>query len=144
MLKICFLSLHSYPLIKDEDFEFAGGAEVEQVALAKELVERGYEVIFVTYSFRADDKFSVESKNKIQIIKTYFRGGAKRINILSKAMRIWKALKAADADVYFHEAGSYGILPIFSQIQRRKFVHRVSSDIFALVGGYSPSRLTNR
>lgn len=50
-LKICFFSLNAYPMLVRKDFGFAGGAELQQVILAKELVKRGFEVTFIVRDF---------------------------------------------------------------------------------------------
>jgi len=48
-LKVCFLSLSAYPILSKANLGFVGGAELQQVFIAKELQSRGYEVSFVTY-----------------------------------------------------------------------------------------------
>jgi len=45
-----------------------------------------------------------------------------------KCGSLWSSLRKAGADVYFHEAGSHGVLPLFCYINKKKFVHRIASD----------------
>jgi hypothetical protein len=49
MVKICFVSLNSISLLSKSSVEYMGGAEFQQVTLAKELLNRGHEIIFLTY-----------------------------------------------------------------------------------------------
>jgi glycosyltransferase involved in cell wall biosynthesis len=140
-MRICFLSLNSYPILTIEDFGYGGGAEVEQVSLARELIAHGYDVSFVTYSH---GNKKIEKVNGITIIKTYERDKANKMSILQKYKLIWSALKKADADTYFHECGASGVLPLFCSINRKKFVYRIMSDAVVLgiplSGNYSFSQ----
>jgi len=53
-------------------------------------------------------------------------------------------LKKANTDIYFHEAGSTGVLPLFCCLNRKKFVYRIPSDAVVLSkplsGSYGLSR----
>ena len=49
--KVCFISLNAYVLLPQKNLGFTGGAELQQVLLAKELSKRGFEVSFVTFDF---------------------------------------------------------------------------------------------
>ncbi|MCW4029670.1 MAG: glycosyltransferase family 4 protein [Candidatus Bathyarchaeota archaeon] len=132
-MKICFLSLNSYPTIADQqDSEYAGGAEVEQVILGKKLYDKGCAIAFVTYWHGTERKEVIKG---IEIIKTYKRDAVSRISSFRKVISIFSALKKANADVYVHEAGSTGVLPIFCFIFRKKFVHRIATD--SMVTGVS-------
>lgn len=128
-MKICFLSLNSYPLLTGKNLGYAGGAEVEQVCLAKELVAQGHDVCFVTYYHGRN---SVESVNSIKVIKTYERDKACEMSVFLKFGSIWSALEKANTDIYFHEAGSRGVLPLFCYVKRKKFVYRIPSDAVVL------------
>ena len=131
-LKICFLSLNSYPTLARKNLGYVGGAEVEQVTLAREMVSQGFEVCFVTYNY---SRGKMEKINKIEIIPSYSRDGSNKINILKKYRTLLASLRKANANIYFHEAGSYGVLPISCFLNRRKFIHRIASD--AIVQGKS-------
>lgn len=123
--KLCFVSLSSYPLLRGENLGYAGGAEVQQVILARELVKHNYEVTFITYS---DGQPSTECVGDIDVIKVYKREDVTNLSLLAKAWAVWKAMKKADADIYFYEAGAAGVVPIFCFLRRRKFIHYISSD----------------
>jgi glycosyltransferase involved in cell wall biosynthesis len=128
-MKICFLSLNSYPLLTGKSLGYVGGAEVEQVHLGRELVAKGHSVFFVTYRHGEEQ---TENAGGIKIVKTYEREKADRISVLQKYRLLWSSLKEVDANLYFHEAGSYGVLPLFSYLHRKKFVYRIASDAIVL------------
>lgn len=134
-MKICFLSLLSYPLLTGKNLGYTGGAEVEQVHLGTELVAQGHSVCFVTYYYGQEQ---IENVSGIEIVKTYDREKASEINTLLKYRSIWSALKKANADIYFHEAGATGVLPLFCCLNRKKFVYRIPSDAVVLGRPYFP------
>jgi len=140
-MKICFLSLNSYPVLTGKNLGYAGGAEVEQVHLGRELATKGYDVCFVTYRHGLNQ---TENVGGIKVIKTYEREKAGEMNALLKYKFIWSALKKANTDIYFHEAGATGVLPLFCCLNRKKFVYRIPSDAVVLskplFGSYSLSR----
>jgi glycosyltransferase involved in cell wall biosynthesis len=106
-----------------------GGAEVEQVSLARELIAQGYDVSFVTYSHGGRQ---IEDVDGINIIKTYERDKSDKISVLQKYKLVWSALEKAKADIYFHESGATGVLPLFCAMNRKKFVYRIASDAVVL------------
>lgn len=133
-MKICFLSLPSYPTLTNQNMGYAGGAEVEQVHLGKELHSRGYTVCFVTYAY--GDK-SIKSADGIEIIQTYPRELAGKISVLEKYVSVFSALKSANADLYFHESGAVGVLPFFRLFTAAKVAYRVPSDTVVLLESLS-------
>ncbi|MHA1833651.1 MAG: glycosyltransferase family 4 protein [Candidatus Baldrarchaeia archaeon] len=137
-MKICFLSLNSYPMLTGKNLGYAGGAEVQQVHLGRELVIKGYNVCFVTYLY---GRKQIENVDGIKIIKTYNREKAAQISVLTKYVSIWSALKKANADIYFHSAGATGVLPAFCSLNKKRFVYRIPSDAIvlskSLSGNYS-------
>lgn len=123
-VKICFVSLSSYSLLKGWDLKFAGGAEVQQVELAKQLSKEGYEISFVTYS----EKNVIEQIDGIKIIPSYDRNKTKNISFLQKGLSIWKRLKEADADIYFYRSGSPGIVALFCRLNQKKNLNSIASN----------------
>jgi glycosyltransferase involved in cell wall biosynthesis len=128
-VKVCFLSLSAYPTLTNKNLGYAGGAEVEQICLGQELTNHGFDVCFVTYS--SGHKLN-ENASKIEIIETYNRNRASKLNILRKLQALFRALKKANADIYFHESGSIGVLPLFCLLNMKKFVYRIPSDSVVL------------
>jgi len=116
-------------LLKDANLGYVGGAEVEQVSLGKELSSLGQNVCFITYYYGHKQ---TENIHGISVVKAYSRAEVRKSNSFSKIKSIWHCLKKVNADIYFHEAGAIGFLPIFSDIRRKKFVHRIASDAVVL------------
>jgi len=124
--KICFVSLDSYPLLAGNNTEVVGGAEVQQVILAKELLKHGFKVTFVTYG---NEPASTEYIDNIEVIKIGKRTPTLYLNLFPRAWCIWKAMRKADADIYFHRAGASGlVVAIFCYLRRKRFVHYIPSD----------------
>ncbi len=128
-MRICFLSLDSYPVLTMKNWGYAGGAEVEQVALGRELIRRGHDVSFITYHNGLND---IEDVQGIKVIKTYRRDKAMKLSSYEKFKSVWSSLRKAQADLYFHESGATGILPSFCCINRKKFVYRIPSDAMVI------------
>ena len=62
-IKICILSEYAYFLIKGENTRI-GGAELQMVLLAKELIKKSYDVSFVTFE-KTNNDFEKIGKLKI-------------------------------------------------------------------------------
>ena len=124
-IKICFVSLNSYPLLKKFDLGYAGGAEIQQVAISKKLAEKGYNIIFITYG--TGNSIETESCG-IKILQTYSRSHAKDINLFKKIYYLYLKMQAADADIYYYHAGSPGIVTIIAKLLRKKIVYHIASD----------------
>lgn len=123
--KVCFVSLSSYPTLTEKNLGYVGGAEVQQVFLAKELVKHSYKVSFITYG---DEQTSTEYVGDIEVIKVYRQEDASRLSLVTKVRSIWKAMRKANADIYFHEAGAAGVVSLFCFLQRKKFIQYIPSD----------------
>jgi len=124
-LKICFVSLSSYPLLTETHLEYIGGAELQQVVLAKELKRRGYEISFITYGKNSDE---IKKVNGIEIVPAYDRNEIKNLSFLRKTLCIWKKMKEVNADIYFYRAGSPGISSIFGKLQQKIIINLIASD----------------
>jgi glycosyltransferase involved in cell wall biosynthesis len=126
-VKICFVSLNSYHLMIERNSSYAGGAEVQQIEIAKELKKRGYEISFITYG---DKNNNMETKNihGFNILFGYNRSQVDQLGFFRKALCIWKKMKEADADIYYHSAGSSGIATLFCRLNKKKIIIRISSD----------------
>lgn len=124
-MKICFVSLSSSSLISQSSGNYIGGAEIQQVEIAKELLKRGYNISFITYS---DNYFlGIKKIDNLSIYPVYPREGYNK-RWLRKALTIYKKMKEIDADVYIHQAGSPGIVSIFSFLHKKKMIKIIASD----------------
>lgn len=123
--RICFVSPHSYPLLAERCTGFIGGAEVLQIILAKELIKHGFEISFITYG---NSGTPVEHLDGIKIFKVYPAEEASHLNLPLKIWHFLKAMRHADAHIYFHESGAYGIVSLFCRLARKKFIRYIASD----------------
>jgi glycosyltransferase involved in cell wall biosynthesis len=114
MLKpsICFVSLPIYHLLADSgSSRFCGGAELQQLLIARELAERGYPVSFVTLDhgqgqdvqigpFRVLGAF--QPKAGLPLIRFYY----------PRLSGIVRALRRADADIYYIRGAAFELAPL--------------------------------
>jgi glycosyltransferase involved in cell wall biosynthesis len=124
-IKICFVSLNSYHLLIEKNSSYVGGAEVQQIELARELKKRGYEISFITYG---NDNKQSEMKNGLEVISTYKKQDSNNLNFLKKMVIIWKKMKEVDADIYIHHTGSPGITTLFAKLLQKKIIKSISSN----------------
>ncbi|WP_048082729.1 glycosyltransferase family protein [Methanobacterium arcticum] len=121
--KICFLAPTAYSLLKGKASKNIIGPDVDQFTLAKELLNHGHKITFITFYEEGPKE---EFVGQIRIIKTYKPNS--QINIFSKMKCIWKALKKSDSDIYFHYGDSLGIISLFSYLMKKKSIYRIGSD----------------
>ena len=125
-LKICFISLGAYSMLSGTNEALIGGAELQQVLLAKELVKANADVTFVVFDHHQKSP-SPEIINGIRIIKSYPVDTPSGIRF-SKLYFVWKALDQANADIYFLRWGLAGITSFYSFFKNKKFIYSVASD----------------
>jgi glycosyltransferase involved in cell wall biosynthesis len=117
----------------------AGGAERQMVLLARALAERGHTVAHVTY--RPKDPVALAYPLTLVYRDDY--GGDRRIvGPLAEARAVWKALKAANADVVVLRTASplVAVAAIYCRLAGRAFVFS-SSNISDFTLERMPSRL---
>lgn len=98
---ICFVSLSAFPLLAgDTETEIIGGAELQQVFVAKRLVERGYLVSMVCLDFGQDNQVVLDG---VKVFRAYrIDEGVPILRFLwPRLTSIWRCLRAADADIYY-------------------------------------------
>jgi len=123
--KICFVSLGSLPLLTlNENLRYAGGAELKQVLIARELVKRKYIVSFIVHNEKNHEQ--TNSFDDIIMVKSYQR--SKNITFFKKVRMLWKSLKEANSDVYIQATYPPGIVALYCFIHRKKFIKWLSSD----------------
>jgi glycosyltransferase involved in cell wall biosynthesis len=125
--KICILSEYAYPLLTGKISRY-GGAELQMTLLAKELVNRKYDVSFVTF-----EKSSV-SPESIHGLKVYnpFNNKGTGYSYLNphNLYLLLKVLNKINADIFIQRASTplTGILAFYSQLKNKTFIFSSSSD----------------
>jgi glycosyltransferase involved in cell wall biosynthesis len=125
--KICFCALGAYPLLSKTNISLIGGAEVQQALIAKELVKKGFDVSFIE---RDHGQKQIEEREGIKIFKTYPCDSPPGVQ-LYKLRSVWKALKHANADIYYARATIllFVIATFFCILRRKKLVYAISGEI---------------
>ena len=122
-IRVCFIAPKAYPIFNPSVETVFGGAEVDLYLLATELAkDEGVEVSFVVADYGQPDG---EVREGVRLYKSL----RCRQNPLTGAVKVWAALKKADADIYMHEAASMGtsLAAAFCRRYRRAFVYRTAS-----------------
>jgi len=126
---ICFVSPEAYPILAGTDDELVGGAELQQVLLAKELAKNGYEVSFIVGDFGQDE---IEIIDGVKAIKSYKLGyGNRKLRFMHDTYLLMKAMKKANADIYFQRCvfHTMGKVALFTNLHKKKFVFSAGSDL---------------
>lgn len=136
---ICFIAPNAFPvLIEDPATPFVGGAELQQVMIAKGLVRRGYPVSMICLDFGQEDAIEIEG---VRILRAFRRDeGIPVIRFIwPRLTGIWDCLKRADADIYYQRAAASwtGVMARYCHRHERK-------SIFAAAGNPNFHRNTDR
>jgi glycosyltransferase involved in cell wall biosynthesis len=127
MDSICFISFEAYPLIKNIPGN-VGGAELQQVLLARELADRGYNVYFVVFDYGQPN---IEVINKIYIYKTFSKKELFGLGKLRAVKKLWSVLSTINADVYYHRAAvsASPLILGFCKMFNKKYTLAIASDL---------------
>lgn len=123
-LKVCFVSPKAYPLFNSTVKGVFGGAEVDLYLLATELAkDKDFEVSCITADYNQPKTEIIEN---VKIIKSLnFKQ-----NQITGAIRIWKAMKKANANIYMMKTPSPGVplVAAFCKLHKKTFVYRAASE----------------
>jgi glycosyltransferase involved in cell wall biosynthesis len=123
-IRVCFISPKAYPLFNPDVKGVFGGAEVDLYFLATELAkDKDFAVSCLTADYGQQETETIEG---VRIIKTLnFKE-----NPLVGAVKVWKGLRKADAQIYFQKAASWGtfLVALFCKFHKRIFFYRTASE----------------
>ena len=123
-IRVCFIAPKAYPLFKPQIKEVVGGAEVDMYFLATELAkDDNFAISFLTADYGQPETETIEG---VRIIKTLdFKERP-----LAGAIKVWKGLRKADAQIYFQKAASWGtfLVALFCRSHKRIFIYRTASE----------------
>ena len=128
---VCIVGLANLQVLAPEHARSGvGGAERQQVMLARALARRGFDVSMIVYDRGQPDGQVWDG------ITTYAAYGATEglpglRFIHPRSTRLWSAMKRADADIYYFScAGMHlGVAAMFARSYGRKVVFRIASDM---------------
>lgn len=98
--RINFHAPYLYPVLRPGAAEFVGGAEVQQAAIARGLVERGFDVSVATCDYGQGRRVAIDGITVLAMFPPY-RGIPVLRFFHPRLTRTVGALLAADAEVYY-------------------------------------------
>jgi glycosyltransferase involved in cell wall biosynthesis len=121
---ICFVAPNAFPLLSGRgNAEFIGGAELQQVLIAKQLVARGYRVSMICLDFGQVDGVTIDG---ITVLRAFdLKAGVPIVRFVwPRLIKVWRSMKRADADIYYQRAASVwtGVMAVFCKWHRKKCV----------------------
>ncbi len=136
---VCFVAPHAFPLLSGSaDIELVGGAELQQVLVARGLVNRGYRVTMICLNYGQPDRIEIDG---ICVLRSFRPNeGVPVIRFLwPRLTSMWACLTRADADIYYQRtAGVWtGVVAAFCKRNHKK-------SIFAAAGNPDLVRNTPR
>jgi glycosyltransferase involved in cell wall biosynthesis len=127
---VCFVAINAYPLLAgDQEIPVVGGAELQQIIIAKELVKRGHPVSMVCLDFGQPDNVVIDG---IRVLKAYRPDEG--VPILRffwpRLASLWNCMKRTEADVYYQRAAGMqtGVVAAFCKRHGKKSVFAVAGD----------------
>lgn len=134
--RICFIESAAYAVLDGSiGASSTGGESVQQTLLARAFAARGWHVSMISSDFGQPDGTVVDG---IQVWKTYTQTeGLPVLRFLyPRLYRSWRALKVANADVYFQSCAGFmtGLLASFVARHNRKMIFRVAHDTDCIPG----------
>lgn len=112
---ICFVALNAFPMLAErEDADMAGGAELQQVLVAKGLAQRGYRVSMICRDFGQRQGVEI---GRIKVLKAFrLDAGIPVVRFVwPRFTSIWRCLREAGADIYYQRTAGMltGIVAAF-------------------------------
>ena len=134
--KICFVEAQGYSVLNSETRRSTtGGESVQHTLLARAFAQRGWQVSMVSQDVGQDDGVVIDG---IQVWKTYKQTtGLPYLRFFfPRLTSIWRALRNADADIYFQSCAGLmtGLVARFVARRNRKMIFRVAHDTDCLPG----------
>ena len=127
-MKVCFFSPTAYAYFDPSGDTWAGGAETQQVLIARHMVDRGVDVSFIVGDHGQDE---VERHDGITVIRSFAPfAGNRKLRFVPDMIRIRRAMRIADADVYNQRSTSFytGQLAWFAARLGRAFTFSLGID----------------
>ncbi len=122
VVRVCFVCPKAYPLFNETVEGVFGGSEVDLYYLATELAkDAGFDVSFIVADY---GQAAVETTENVTVIKSLDLGK----NAIAGAVRIWRALKQANADIYIIKTASVGVplVAAFCRLYKKSFIYRTA------------------
>ena len=127
---VCFLAPHAFPLLSgDPSIQMIGGAELQQVIIARGLAGRGYPVSMICLDYGQADGLDVGG---IVVHRAYRpTEGLPGLRFFwPRLTRMWQCLSRIGADIYYQRAASMltGVMAAHARRHGRKSIFAVAGD----------------
>ncbi len=136
---VCFIAPNAFPLLGGQgNIEFIGGAELQQVLIARQLVARGYRISMICLDFGQADGIIIDGITVLRAFRLH--AGIPVLRFLwPRLLRIWASMKRADADIYYQRAAGLwtGVMVAFCRWHRKR-------SVFAAAGNPDFELVTSR
>jgi glycosyltransferase involved in cell wall biosynthesis len=128
---VCFVAPYAYPLLADQaGVDRIGGAELQQVLIARGLLRRGYRVSMVCLDFGQEDGIEIGG---VEVFKAHRPDAGLPVLrfFWPRLTAMWRGLARADADVYYQRTASMltGIVAFFARARGRKSIFASASNL---------------
>jgi len=129
-MKVCLVGMENLSaLVRDFNPHGIGGEQVQQTLLARALLGKGYRVSMVVGDYGQPDGASWSGVTAFKAYKA--EAGIPIVRFFHPRWTgVWKALRRADADVYYTSCAGMmvGLVAIFCRMYGRGLVFRLASD----------------
>lgn len=110
-------------LTQNRKLKDAGGAELQQLLIGKELVRRGFDVSIISAAHKPEE---IRKDLPFKIVPAFKPGaGLPLIRFFyPKLVKIWRALCSADADIFYVRGGGFILAPVvfYAKLKHKKVV----------------------
>jgi glycosyltransferase involved in cell wall biosynthesis len=131
MQSICFVAPHAWPVLsRDPDIKVVGGAEVQQCILARLFARRGHRVSMICLDYGQPQRTEVDGVSVHRIFR--MDAGMPVLRFLHPRLTsMWRALGAADADIYYYRSSAMwvGVVAEFCRRNGRRSIYAGASDM---------------
>lgn len=140
-MKICFISLRSYPLFTKKSLDYFGGAEVQMSLIAKALAkDKKFQVSLIVGDYGQQ---AVIKQDKLVLYRSFKRGRFFPFEVI----RFFRLLKKINADIYVERTMNIKVclVALFCRFLEKKFVYMLAHnwDCHVSISRYLSLKLAN-
>jgi glycosyltransferase involved in cell wall biosynthesis len=135
-MHVCFVAPYAWPVLsRDPALKVVGGAEVQQVILARLLVRAGYRVSMICCDYGQASPVAIEG---ITVHKAFKPDAGLPVLRFAhpRLTSMWRAMREVDADVYYQRSSAMwtGVIAAFCKLHGRGSIYAGASDRDFVVG----------
>jgi glycosyltransferase involved in cell wall biosynthesis len=128
--RVCFVAPHAWPVFsRASDLPVVGGAEVQQAILMRLLAAHGYPVSLVSLDYGQREGTVLDG---VTVHKAFAPDAGVPVLrfVHPRLSSMWRALQAADADVYYYRSAAMwlGVVTAFCGRHGRRSIYAAASD----------------